>query len=132
MKKKIVSLLVSLVLVVQMMPVVEAAEVSFEDYIVSKIESYATSIDVTSYMKENGWDKKEVMAQYQKVICDNPQLFYVTGAVSYSAKLSGSTIKSATLKDFGYTNTKSEIATMKSKFDAAAKKALAEMGYKAN
>lgn len=127
MKKKIISLLVSLVLAVQMVPAVEAAEVSFEDYIVSKIESRAESIDVTSYMKKNGWDKSEVMAQYQQVILDNPQLFYVSGGVSYSAKISGSTIKSATLKNFGYTNTKSEIEAMKKKFDAAAEKALAEI-----
>ena len=119
----------SLVLIVQLIPPIEAASVSFEDYIISQIESCATTIDVTQYILDNDWDKDEVMEEYQQIIADNPQLFYVSGAVSFSGTISSSTgkINKGALSKLGYIGTKSEIADMVKKFNAAAKKALAEI-----
>ncbi len=98
----------------------------FEDYIVEAIKKFRTKIDVLDYMLKYKWDLEDVQAAYQTVIENNPQLFYVSGAVSCDASVSSKTGKyvKAVLTDLGYTASSSKLQSQVKKFDNAVKKVL--------
>lgn len=135
--KKIISLLLAAVLMAECAVVSVSAEdisygsaesikyedekLSFNDYVVEQIEGFASEIDISEYAVENGWDSKECMAEYQKVIYANPQLFYVTADVGCTFSKSKGMYK---LTNVNYTVSKKSAQSMIKKFDAAVEKAL--------
>lgn len=96
-------------------------QLSFNDYIVEQVESFAKEIDVSKYAVANGWDSNECMAQYQNVIYANPQLFYVTANVGCTFSVKKGMYK---LTKIDYTVSKKTAASMIEKFDEAVDKAL--------
>jgi len=112
-----------------------AATKTFEQFIVSKLESFASTVDVTAYADgditdENVEDKcEELLEKAREVMLNNPQLFFV----NTSAKISSGYGPNASYTAYKitlnfknvYTIKKSEYAAAKTKFDAAVDKAFA-------
>lgn len=98
----------------------------FEEYIVNAVNNLEKEIDVLDFLLEYGWDTQDVQDAYQTVIYDNPQLFFVSGAVQCSSSTSNNTGKftKAKLLNLGYSGTKKKITAMKKEFDEAVELAL--------
>ena len=121
MKKKLICLFMSLVMIIQLIPAVEAANTkSFEEYIVSELLKFPSQIDITSYVNANKWETEDIIEEYQRIILDSPEVYnYTKGKVT--VKVDGS---KTYVTEFDYCASVSKMKTMKKDFDAATKKAL--------
>lgn len=99
-------------------------ELTFNDYIVSEIEKFSSEIDVSKYATAYGWNSKDCMAEFQKVIYANPQLFYVTADVKCTYSVSRGYYA---LNKIQYTVSKNKAASMIKKFNAAVDKVLEQV-----
>lgn len=134
MKKRLLSFLIIFALILPVFAVeVSAADfggnsskaysagLSFEEYMVSEITDYNNKIDVSAYVKKNGWDVDDVSEKLEYLVYNYPELFFIDTSfeMQYTKTYSHFNIS------FEFLFTKKQYSSAKKKFDKAVKAALA-------
>lgn len=99
---------------------VSAAELSFEDYLDSKIEKYETLVEISKYVYENKWDNNDIKKAVADYYLSSPELFYVANNFRIGVDPS----ETRYYLHFSYLYDADETAKMKKELDNGAKKAI--------
>lgn len=104
----------------------QAAEVSFEEYVVAELEKLEPEVDISAYdFPATDVGLNEAATEFLKVVNNNPQLFYVASACE--VKASGTMDNPVISCKPTYICSSDEVAVMKPKFEAAANLAAAQV-----
>ncbi len=94
-----------------------ADSVDLETYILTALQQFQTSIDVSGY----GISRANAGETYFQVLNSHPELFYVEGSVSWDYNSSGTVTR---YKNISYRDTQANIRRQQQELDAAAEQAL--------
>ena len=105
-------------------------ERAFERNTVTHLQAFSEVIDVTRFINVNHWDIDKILALYNEVLWNNPDIFYVSKRqirIRFTRKPDGS-ILYAKLCGILYLFPQDEYQQNKIRFDAEVKKAIAYVG----
>lgn len=94
-----------------------SAQVSLEEYVVSALEEFQTTIDVSAY----NIPRAEAVDVFLQILNDHPSLFFVNGRIGWT---SNATTGMAMTYNVTYTDTEENIRVQKEDFDKAINQAL--------
>ena len=100
-----------------------AANDDFRTYIVDNAKEYNKNIDVSYYMKKNGWDIDELQNQIKDIYLMEPEFFYISRTISFMVDSDGK----KTYLCFDYLYSKAKVEEMKKKMHNEALKAVADI-----
>lgn len=95
-----------------------AAELSFHDYLDSKVEKYETLVEISQYVFENKWDNSDIRSAVTDYFFSSPGLFYVEN----SFKIGVDPSKTRYYLEFSYLYGESETEAMRKELDSEIKK----------
>ncbi|MBO6303337.1 MAG: hypothetical protein J6N15_12960 [Ruminiclostridium sp.] len=119
--KKLISVIITLVTALLSFSVsvyADAATDEFGEYLSEKFENYVTSeIDISGYVRKNGWDMEETCDAIASVYYSHPEFFFVHNGYKYAV-----INDNITSIIFEYDIPKASLAEARECFDAAARK----------
>ena len=106
-----------------------AAERVFSKLVAAHLQSYATVIDVTRFVRAFGWTPQKVGDLYLQVLWNTPEIFHVEKSVRFEWEhAADGTVRYAKLTGIQYAFPRSDYQTNKAELDAEVKKAAACAG----